>query len=150
MLNIIDFNRKRSDKQMATGEILYNLGSVQSGEEIQIYSKGEDLFKNEKIDIYTIGRDKNGSIYIKFDKKTSIDGTSGYSSTENVEKIGVGAYSKEQWETMNLSSAEIEALKHNSFEHGIIRRGFALEGQFESGFHFKYPNIILVTKSEVK
>lgn len=133
---------------MHKGEILYNLSSVQSEEEIQIYSKGEDLFKNEKIDIYTIGRDKKGNIYIKFDKKTSLDGSSGYSGIENVLNIGVTTYSEDQWNKMNLSSSEIEVVKHNLFENGIIRRGYAVEGEFESGLHFKYPNIILVTRVE--
>lgn len=136
---------------MALGEIIFNLGSIQSGEEIQIYSKGEDLFRNEKIDIYTIGRGRDGCIYIKFVKKTSLDGTNEYSSKENVVKIGVAAYTEDKWQQMNLSSSEIESLKHNSFENGIIRRGYALEGQFESGLHFKYPNVIMATmKDEVK
>ncbi|KZL91762.1 hypothetical protein CLMAG_35210 [Clostridium magnum DSM 2767] len=130
---------------MVLGEIIFNLGSIQSGEEIQVYSKGEDLFRNEKIDIYTIGRGRDGGIYIKFDKKTSLDGVNGYSSKENVAKIGVAAYTEDKWQEMNLSNSEIESLKHNSFENGIIRRGYALEGQFESGLHFKYPNIIMVT-----
>lgn len=130
---------------MTDGEILYNLNSIIDGEEVQIYSKGEDLFRNDKIDIYTIGRENN-RFYVKFDKKTSLDGSQGYFLKEEISFIGVSMYNENKIAEMRLSTYEKECLKETSFEHLIIRRGYDLEGKFLNGLHFKYKNIIMVTK----
>lgn len=128
----------------STGEILYNLRGLLPGEEVQVYSKSEDLFRNEKIEIYTIMKEQE-KLYIKFERKTSIDGTQGYFSKEEIANIGVSNYSEEKYKEMNLSEYEKECLKETSFEQYIIRRGFDLEGQFNNGLHFRYKNIMMVT-----
>lgn len=133
---------------MVNGEVLYNIDSLQDGEAIKIYSKVEDLFNNEKTDIYTIKKEW-GCLYLIFEKKTSLDGKKGYYTKDKVTRLGVSAFKAAKYIEMNLNKAEIEALKDSAFEHKIIRRGYTLEGEFENGFTFKYPNIILVTKEDL-
>jgi hypothetical protein len=130
---------------LVDGEVLYNIDNLQEGEAIKIYSKAEDVFGNEKTDIYTLIKEW-GNIYLIFAKKTSIDGKKGYYTKDKVTQVGVSEFKANKYVEMNLTKAEIEALKNTSFEHKLIRRGYTLEGEFENGFTFKYPNIILVTK----
>lgn len=130
---------------MIDGEVLYNIDNLQEGEAIKIYSKAEDIFGNEKTDIYTIVKEW-GNIYLIFAKKISTDGKKGYYTKDKVTQVGVSAFKHAKYVEMNLTKAEIESLKDTSFEHKLIRRGYTLEGKFENGFTFKYPNIILVTK----
>lgn len=133
---------------MVNGEVLYNIDNLQEGEAIKIYSKGADIFGNEKTDIYTIVNEW-GCLYLIFEKKTSIDGKKGYYTKDKVTRVGVSKFKVDKYKEMNLIKAEIEALEDNAFEHKVIRMGYDLEGTFESGFTFKYTNIILVTKETI-
>lgn len=129
---------------MVNGEILYSLNALTDGESVKIYSKSEDIFRNEKIEIYTIIKE-NLNLYLVFEKNTSVDLTGGYYSKDKVIKIGVTEFKTKTVKPMGLTKTELQTLKENSFEHGVIRKGYSLEGTFDNGLEFKYPNIILVT-----
>jgi hypothetical protein len=144
-LVVIDFDIKRGEQRLVNGEVLYNLDNLQEGEALKVYSKVEDLFNNEKTDIYTIIKEWE-CLYLIFSKNISLNGKKGYYTKDKVTQIGVSAFNADRYKEMNLTKAEIEALKNSSFEYNTIRRGYTLEGIFENGFTFKYPNIILVTK----
>lgn len=129
---------------MKKGDILYNIEGMQDNEQIKVYSKSEDIYGNEKIDIYKIEK-KNNSIFIIYEKRTGLDNDRIYFYKEKVKRIGVSAYVVDRWKIMNLSKSEMISLKKNSFEHSIIRMGYALEGEYESGLEFMFNNILLVT-----
>jgi hypothetical protein len=131
---------------MSDGEILYSLNSLADGDSIKVYSKSEDVFRNEKIEIYTITKEKQ-SLYLVFEKNTSVELKGGYYSKDKVVRIGVSEYNENKVKPMGLTKVELKALKENWFEDGLIRKGYSLEGTFDNGFDFKYPNIVIVTNS---
>lgn len=129
---------------MADGEIIYSLNALADGGSVKIYSKSEDIFRNEKIEIYTIIKE-NLNLYLVFEKNTRIDLNGCYYSKDKIVKIGVTEYKTKAIKPMGLTKAEIQTLKENSFEPGVIRKGYSLEGTFDNGLYFKYPNIVFVT-----
>lgn len=127
------------------GEVLLNIEHMKPGQRVKIYSRANDMFDNEVIEVYTIEKEQN-EVYISYSKKNSFNGTRDYSFREKVKSIGTSTFNKQKILDMGLTANELQALKTTSLEKNVIRRGFPLVGVFDNDteLHFEYPDIINV------
>jgi len=143
-MKVIDFYRKREELLMKKGEILYKIDCLRIGEKIKIYSETKDLFDNDNIEKYTISKELDG-VYIEYAKSTGFDNEDKIEFKEKVNNIGTKFFDEENYKTMKLSKSEINTIRHNSIEQGLIRKGYNLVGTYENGLVFDFENIIMVS-----
>lgn len=130
---------------MKKSDILFNLSTLKSGEKIKIYSEDKDLFKNEKIEVYTIEKGRDG-LYVSYNHNGSFEkgDHSNIAFKQKVAYIGTPVHSKIEIDSMKLTKAERDALRECRLELNIIKKGCPLEGCYEEGFFFSFPNIIQI------
>lgn len=102
----------------------------------------QDLFLNEKVEIYEFKKEKDG-IYIR--KRKNIDFDQSVEFKEKVKTFFVNSYFKAKLDAMKLTQAEKDLLEKDSKECDFIRMGYDVRGIFENGIEFNYPSIIKVS-----
>jgi hypothetical protein len=115
---------------------------LKQGEVAKIFSKREDLYLNEKVEVYELIKESDG-LYIRKQKNIDFDKTIKFK--EKVKTFFINSYFKSKLEEMALTQSEKEVLQSNSNEHDLIRKGYDINGIFANGIEFIYPNIIDVT-----
>jgi len=141
-MKVIDLCQIRGELLMRKGEILYNIDSLKVGQKIDFYTESKDVFGNDKIEKYSLVKEKDG-LYINYVKKTGFDNEDKIEFKEKV--ITIGAKNKEKVRYKNLTKAEIKYI-NNKIEKGLIKRGYNLVGDYENGLEFDFENIIMVNQ----
>lgn len=134
---------------MLNKTVLYDLNKLEVEQSIKIYSKGRDIFGNDKVDIYIINRKKDG-LYISYNKKNSFDCEDMNIDFNNkILHIGV-KNEKENLQTMNLTENEKTLLLQKSFKKNLIVKNENLEGEYVDGTIFCFSKIIQVEEVKYK
>ena len=136
------YNLYRREWKIIKGQILFNISDLSVGEKVKISSKREDLYFNEKVEVYELVKEKDG-LYIRKQKNINFDNEIEFK--EKVKTFFINSHYKEQLEKMTLTQSEKEILQGNSNEKDLIRKSCDISGVFENGIEFHYQNIVEVT-----
>ncbi len=123
---------------MKRGEVIYNLSDLNNGEVIKLYSKNCDVLDNDVIDFYKILKENN-DLYIVYKKKISEKEVIRFK--KKIKSIYCKEYITELYSSFKLNALETSQLQVN--ENNKIRQGYSIEGEFENGYFFHYPNIVM-------
>jgi hypothetical protein len=130
---------------MKNGEILYNIDSLKVGQKIDFYTESKDIFGNDKVDKYSIIKEKDG-VYIEYKNSTGFDNEDKIEFREKVLTIGAKSKDSQKYRNMNLTKSEMKFLSTDSIEKGLIKKGYNLVGSYENGLEFDFENIIMVNR----
>lgn len=127
------------------GDLLLNIKDIENGDNYKLYSLREDLYLNEKVEIYHLSKEED-SYYISINKSLSFK--QNVELKEKVDKFLLNQQSLDKYKMMGLSNSETQALMDNSNEAYLIKEGNDIRGVYANGVEFTYPGIIKIEKIE--